>query len=175
VRLTVDHVVPIALGGTDEPGNLITACADCNTGKSSSSPDSPLVEDVATDALRWKRAMEAASEILSREREARQAFCQGFEEHWNGWTYEVPSYRSKAGKSETRTVELPGDWYIKVGELMVAGLTVLEMQEAIDSTMSARNVRDEFAYFLGVARQKLAQRQSLAAELLRRGMADGTA
>ena len=33
VVLQVDHVVSIALGGSDTPDNLITACRDCNTGK----------------------------------------------------------------------------------------------------------------------------------------------
>ena len=30
---TVDHVIPIALGGTDEPSNLVAACARCNYSK----------------------------------------------------------------------------------------------------------------------------------------------
>lgn len=29
VKLTVDHVTPVALGGTDDPANLVTACAEC--------------------------------------------------------------------------------------------------------------------------------------------------
>ncbi len=32
--LHVDHVIAKSKGGTDEPGNLVTACADCNAGKS---------------------------------------------------------------------------------------------------------------------------------------------
>lgn len=28
--LAVDHFIPRALGGTDEDGNLVTACMDCN-------------------------------------------------------------------------------------------------------------------------------------------------
>lgn len=31
--LHVDHVVPLAEGGGNEPSNLVTACADCNLGK----------------------------------------------------------------------------------------------------------------------------------------------
>lgn len=34
VQLHVDHVKPVALGGTDDIANLATACADCNHGKS---------------------------------------------------------------------------------------------------------------------------------------------
>jgi 5-methylcytosine-specific restriction endonuclease McrA len=39
VALTVDHVTPVALGGTDGPGNLVAACRDCNAGKAASHPD----------------------------------------------------------------------------------------------------------------------------------------
>ena len=33
--LHIDHVVPVALGGSNDPSNLVAACADCNLGKSS--------------------------------------------------------------------------------------------------------------------------------------------
>jgi hypothetical protein len=33
-RLQVDHVVPRSKGGSDAPTNLVTACTDCNQGKS---------------------------------------------------------------------------------------------------------------------------------------------
>lgn len=34
VELHVDHVIPVADGGTDDPANLVAACFDCNAGKS---------------------------------------------------------------------------------------------------------------------------------------------
>lgn len=34
VRLQIDHVTPWSLGGSDEPSNLVTACSECNAGKS---------------------------------------------------------------------------------------------------------------------------------------------
>lgn len=34
VRLSVDHILPVAAGGTDDPLNLAAACQDCNLGKS---------------------------------------------------------------------------------------------------------------------------------------------
>lgn len=34
VQLHVDHVHPVVLGGTNELSNLVTACKDCNLGKS---------------------------------------------------------------------------------------------------------------------------------------------
>ncbi len=33
VELECDHVEPISLGGTNEPGNLVTACKTCNRNK----------------------------------------------------------------------------------------------------------------------------------------------
>jgi hypothetical protein len=33
VVLHVDHKTPVSLGGTNDPNNLVTACADCNLGK----------------------------------------------------------------------------------------------------------------------------------------------
>ena len=52
VKLNVDHVIPQALGGTDKPDNLVTACADCNSGKTSSMPNAMPVADVKQDAFR---------------------------------------------------------------------------------------------------------------------------
>lgn len=34
VELEVDHLIPVARGGTDEFSNLVTSCYDCNRGKS---------------------------------------------------------------------------------------------------------------------------------------------
>lgn len=62
VKLTVDHVIPVALGGLDDPSNLVAACGPCNSGKTSSSPDAPIVADVEQDALRWSKAMDRAAE-----------------------------------------------------------------------------------------------------------------
>jgi 5-methylcytosine-specific restriction endonuclease McrA len=37
-RLTADHIVPRALGGSDDESNLQTLCADCNEGKKARPP-----------------------------------------------------------------------------------------------------------------------------------------
>ena len=42
VVLVVDHITPVAGGGSSEPENLITACEGCNAGKS----DKPLTERI---------------------------------------------------------------------------------------------------------------------------------
>lgn len=39
VTLEIDHVIPVSAGGSDSDTNLITACFDCNRGKSSNGLD----------------------------------------------------------------------------------------------------------------------------------------
>lgn len=89
VALTVDHVIPVSLGGGDEPSNLVTACSDCNSGKASVPADAAIVEDVAADALRWKRAMEQAHLELHAEQQVMAQVHDQFLEVWNNWTYPV--------------------------------------------------------------------------------------
>lgn len=60
--LRVDHVTPVALGGTDDPTNLVAACQDCNAGKASTSLSGEHVADIKADAIRWASAMRRAAE-----------------------------------------------------------------------------------------------------------------
>ncbi|MFB7707963.1 HNH endonuclease [Streptomyces sp. NPDC056105] len=68
VKLNVDHVIPQALGGTDKPDNLVTSCADCNAGKTSSMPNAMPVADVDQDDFRRAKELKdrAVSEHLWR-------------------------------------------------------------------------------------------------------------
>lgn len=84
-RLTVDHVTPVALGGTDIPGNLVAACVDCNAGKTSTSPDSATVAQVSDDALRWAAAMRQASAERVEASEASEAVEDDFRTLWTAW------------------------------------------------------------------------------------------
>ncbi len=103
-RLTVDHVVPVTLGGGDESSNLCAACGPCNSRKSSSAPDAPLVDDVAGDALRWAAAMRQAAAIQAANVESRAAYVAAFDAAWCHWTY-----------ADDRTVSRPPDWASYVG------------------------------------------------------------
>ena len=38
-NFTIDHIVPRHLGGTDDPGNLLPACASCNSSKGCLAPE----------------------------------------------------------------------------------------------------------------------------------------
>jgi len=48
VVLEIDHVTPVASGGSDDQSNLVTACRGCNQGKS----DQPAVEPMPPPVLR---------------------------------------------------------------------------------------------------------------------------
>lgn len=56
-QLHVDHVHPVVMGGTDDPGNLVTACRTCNLGKGSA-----LVGD--TDEGRLRAMLSMAVEAI---------------------------------------------------------------------------------------------------------------
>lgn len=62
VQLHVDHVVPTSLGGTDQPENLVTACADCNSGKANRSLDDDTVTEIVEDAEQWRNNIERAAQ-----------------------------------------------------------------------------------------------------------------
>jgi len=38
-RLSLDHVIPLALGGKHEKANLVMACLSCNSSKNDSPPE----------------------------------------------------------------------------------------------------------------------------------------
>lgn len=48
-QLHVDHVVPVVLGGTNDPWNLVAACWDCNLGKAHTAPSEDLIRQVRND------------------------------------------------------------------------------------------------------------------------------
>lgn len=155
VALTVDHVIPITLGGTDDPNNLVAACRDCNSGKSASNPDQPLVEDVAADALRWRDAMQKAAELAFEQQAARDDNRRWVDREWTAW-----------GDSERRVYDRPSDWPLTVDQLIAAGLDVTDIFEAIKEAMMRNYVDDRWRYTCGILYRTLERRQKTAQELL---------
>ncbi|QNJ56299.1 HNH endonuclease [Gordonia phage Ohgeesy] len=156
VPLTVDHVIPIALGGGDDPSNLVTACRDCNAGKTSSSPDGPIVADVAADALRWARAMEEVARRRAAERTAKRATHEAFlTNSWNRWTYGRERFH----------FELPTDWRQSVDQFLAAGLDLGDLDELVDVAMESRS-RDPWKYFCGCCWRRIGQMQQQAQALV---------
>lgn len=157
VELTVDHVIPTALGGTDEPTNLVTACADCNSGKTSSNPDAPLVDDVAQDALRWAAAIRTAADIQAARREERDDYASDFVDTWRSWTF----------GGGTATAPLPGDWKPSIHRFHDLDVDHATLVDAIEVAMFSQATRDnKFKYFCGVVWNIIHERREIATELL---------
>ena len=76
--LVVDHVTPVALGGSDQPSNLVAACKDCNSGKSSTSPDAALIEEVSDQQIKLAKNIEQAYEIVANEIVDREDYLEEF-------------------------------------------------------------------------------------------------
>lgn len=87
VILHVDHVIPVSKGGTNDPENLVTACADCNMGKSNKNPSGAAPND--QDRLRLSQEMneqvvaaKAAVESVRARKEIQQQIC----DYWSSLT-----------------------------------------------------------------------------------------
>jgi hypothetical protein len=157
VKLTVDHVTPTALGGSDAPDNLVTACGDCNNGKSATPPGAPLVMDVAADAMRWAQAMQEAHEVrrVARERshQTRDQLTEWFTAVWHD------EFKSD--------VDLPQDPYPSLMQFVDAGLAAADFVEAVQ--VSGRNYRkDYWKYFCGVCWGLVRESQDVARAILAR-------
>lgn len=163
-KLTVDHVVPQALGGSDEPGNLVTACEPCNSGKSATPADAAIVADVEADALRWARAMRRADEMASRDLSDIKIVRNDFREIWGAWTYEH--------KGERVPFELPNGWESSVDRFGAAGIDYDHFEEAVRIAMTSRS-RDPFRYMCGVIWRWISDRQEIATEIVRGEADDG--
>jgi hypothetical protein len=152
--LTVDHVTPVALGGSDDPSNLVAACKDCNAGKASSSPDAETVAQVEEDALRWAAAVERAAQMRRDKRAADRKPLQEFHEYW---------------AETTVNADLPLDWEASIARFLDRGLSMGDLKEAVDITfarVSPYSPYKYFRYFAGVCWNMLRDLQAEAERIL---------
>jgi hypothetical protein len=165
-KLTVDHVTPIALGGGDDPSNLVAACQDCNYGKASTSPGDPLVADVARTALIWKGAQDEAARIRLTDRKKRNAYTARFEKAWRAQDF--------SNSVDTWTHPRPRGWEASIWEFYAAGLPVLEVEDAVVIACSNKRLTldDVWRYFCGICWRKLDDINEAAKALLE--VADGS-
>lgn len=132
-ELHVDHVTPVALGGTDTPENLVAACKDCSLGKASTSPDDGTVAEVREDAIRYAELTRQAYAILVETIGERDDYAETFEE----------SYQ----------YGLPEDWKNSLGRWFDVGVPleiVLEASEIACRKQKAFRGTDRFSYFCGI-------------------------
>lgn len=64
-QLHIDHVIPVALGGTNDPWNLVAACWDCNAGKTNGAPSQELVRQVREDYSYYTSPLDAVVDMCA--------------------------------------------------------------------------------------------------------------
>jgi hypothetical protein len=157
-ELTVDHVTPVALGGTDDPSNLVAACKDCNAGKASTSPDATTVEDVSQSEMRWAGAIQAAAEARAAAARPLEAYLEAFDAKWANWTY---------GR-DSLPIPRPNNWRTTGRQFYAAHLPIEELCEAVDFAAGNDRVRVDgtWRYMCGIAWTKIRQIQEAARLIL---------
>lgn len=155
VKLQPDHVVPEALGGRTQPANLVTACEDCNSGKSATPPDAAVVEGVSESAIRWAGAMRAAADAALADLNALEETREEFREKWNSW------------KAAGETMPLPSNWADSVDRFLAAGLPMPILLDCVDRAMSKPRIKadDLFRYMCGIAWSRVTELQEAAQSL----------
>lgn len=165
VKLTVDHVVPSALGGTDDATNLVTACSECNAGKASGQAGDELVAEVKTEHNKWDAAVRTAAEMRAKFHEDNGPALTAFREKWNEW-----KILDNSGRRTKKTVYLPKDWEQALERYMSDGLPIEEMIRLVDVAMNARprgySEDRVFRYFMGCCKNVLAEIHATARKML---------
>jgi hypothetical protein len=161
VALTVDHVVPVTLGGADDPTNLVAACVDCNAGKSSASPDATLIADVTEAAVRWAQLMRQAAEVQHLARHEIEEICEVVDSFWRGYTY------TATGEEVAR----PSDWRQSIRSFYEAGmrheLDSMLLCDMIEKAMARPRLTGDgvWRYFCGCVWNVIRKRQEIAADM----------
>lgn len=145
VLLHVDHICPVALGGTNDPENLVTSCQDCNLGKGAVSLESrpQSLADKAQEAAEREAQLLGYQEILDSRRERIEREC------WN-------VVRRLFGEDRER---IPRDQYASI-DRFVQKLGVHVCYEAVDIALT-RSVGTDmsdgrlFRYFCGICWNKI--------------------
>lgn len=141
--LRVDHVLPVKRGGTDDASNLVTACHDCNGGKS----DVPLDEHrlVTLDAAAVREHAEQILAYLAAQREldaANETVLDAVREIWEE-TY--PSGNTKQELGILRAA---------LREFTVADVMEWVRQATVRTWSRTRAIK----YFCGIVRNERARR-----------------
>lgn len=151
VTLTIDHVMPQSLGGDDKPGNLLTACKDCNSGKSSITPDSPLVQGLSDRAAAYALGMQDKMTRFRADFESLDSYVHAFRKKWDSWTY-----------ANDTNIPLPGDYELALFKWMQIGVPIRALDLAIKKAMNKSGLRGEygeFTYMAGVIHRMLDDRE----------------
>lgn len=155
--LTIDHVIPVSLGGSDKPENLVACCKDCNAGKSSTSPDAPLVAEVSDEALRYAEALRICIQGNACDLMEKVERREEFRDAWNAWQ-----------RGDGSNIELPSGWEDSVDKWIALGIDQDLFAEAIRKAMTRDTIRrgEEFRYMAGIIWRTLDDLRDEAAHYL---------
>lgn len=141
VVLEVDHINPVSAGGDNSEHNLITACFDCNRGKSAGTLQ-PNSLDVAGRAVELEERLEQAKaydKLLRKERRVKEANIDAvaapYEALFPGWTINANGRRS-------------------VGTFLKS-LPPSEVIEAMEMACERKPREFAFKYFCGICWRKI--------------------
>ncbi|QZT61270.1 HNH endonuclease [Mycolicibacterium austroafricanum] len=179
-ELTVDHVVPVTLGGSDEPENLVCCCRECNAGKSSVPVSADLVSDVAQDAQRWATAI--ATVAAQSDAQLREV-CYWFKPIWYGEARRQGYKKAvrvapgtelypedevdNLGRVILTNAPRPGEWIEKVSKFLSLGLPKSVIEGHVERTMARELPPDAlWPYFCKCCWNSIRELQEQAAQLL---------
>ena len=141
VVLHVDHVEPVSLGGSDKPDNLVTACKDCNTGKASIAPDSPLVQALGAKAAAYALGMTDKLTRMRASIEEGDEYAEEFRSAWDNWTF--------AGKPAPLAI----DWESTLHRWFRMGVPLRLVELAVPKAMALaypKGADGRFKYLCGI-------------------------
>lgn len=152
VTLHIDHVMPVALGGDDKPSNLVTACKDCNSGKSSIAPDAPIVQKLSAEASAYALGMVDKMTRFRADVERGDEFIEQFDDDWGTWNL-------VGSKS---IVPLPSDYELSLFRWAQMGVPYRVISMAIPKAMKKQGLRGDdavFQYLAGIVWNMINERE----------------
>jgi hypothetical protein len=155
--MTIDHVIPQALGGKDTPDNLVACCFDCNLGKASTNPDDPLVADVSAKALEFHRDLLDALESVSTTVEMEDMYVKQILDMWESITE----------TDATHCLPLPDSWKSTVRYWLSIGVTDAIVQYAFEISKERYDAHripayKAFRYSTGIVGNRMEEAHDLA-------------
>jgi hypothetical protein len=143
VVLHIDHIMPKALGGSDSPDNLATACKDCNSGKASIMPDSPLVQGLSEKAAAYALGMVDKMTRIRATVDTFEDYLELFTDRWNSWVVTATQ----------APIKLPADHELSIYRWHAMGIPLRLIEMSIPKAMMRPGLRGpdaEFSYMAGI-------------------------
>lgn len=141
VTLHVDHVVPVSLGGSDKPDNLVAACKDCNLGKTSVPAGAPLVAAVGKMAAAYALDMTERMTIIRGNLERDSEYLEEFREAWDAWEM----------VGTNKPAALPPDYENSIYRWAKMGVPIELVERSIKISMSKTGLRGDYPKFTYMA------------------------